>query len=202
MTLINRATQIHQQIPNFFKTIREGTAPDKFNQQYLKDIGFASSNYRVLIPLLKDLKFLTSEGSPTDRYLNYLDGSQSRKILGQAVSEAYSDIFTIVKKPSKSDREKIAGKFKSSFNLSDLQAERNANTFLALVEISDFESMNGSNESVKPTLEQPMPKEFTTSGSNGRVIGLKYDIAIHLPATKDIEVYNSIFKSLKEHLVD
>ena len=36
----------------------------------------------------------------------------------------------------------------------------------------------------------------------GRVIGLKYDIAIHLPATKDIEVYNAIFKSLKEHLVD
>lgn len=202
MTLINRATQIHQQIPNFFKTIREGTAPDKFNQQYLKDIGFASSNYRVLIPLLKDLKFLTSEGSPTDRYLNYLDGSQSRKILGQAVSEAYSDIFTIVKKPSKSDREKIAGKFKSSFNLSDLQAERNANTFLALVEISDFESMSGSNEGVTPNLEGPMPKELIPSGGNGRVIGLKYDIAIHLPATKDIEVYNSIFKSLKEHLVD
>ena len=38
--------------------------------------------------------------------------------------------------------------------------------------------------------------------TSGRIIGLKYDIAIHLPATKDIEVYNAIFKSLREHLVD
>jgi hypothetical protein len=31
--------------------------------------------------------------------------------------------------------------------------------------------------------------------------GLHYNIQIHLPATKDIEVYNAIFKSVKEHLI-
>jgi hypothetical protein len=31
--------------------------------------------------------------------------------------------------------------------------------------------------------------------------GLHYNIQIHLPATKDIEVFNAIFKSLKEHLL-
>ena len=31
--------------------------------------------------------------------------------------------------------------------------------------------------------------------------GLHYNIQIHLPATKDVEVYNAIFKSLKEHLI-
>jgi hypothetical protein len=31
---------------------------------------------------------------------------------------------------------------------------------------------------------------------------LHYNIQIHLPATKDIEVLNAIFKSLKEHLID
>jgi hypothetical protein len=34
------------------------------------------------------------------------------------------------------------------------------------------------------------------------VSGLHYNIQIHLPATKDVEVYNSIFKSLKEHLFE
>ena len=33
-------------------------------------------------------------------------------------------------------------------------------------------------------------------------LGLHYNIQIHLPATKDIEVYNAIFKSLKEHLIE
>jgi hypothetical protein len=31
--------------------------------------------------------------------------------------------------------------------------------------------------------------------------GLHYNIEIHLPATKDVEVYNAIFKSLREHLI-
>jgi hypothetical protein len=33
-------------------------------------------------------------------------------------------------------------------------------------------------------------------------LNLRYNIEVHLPATKDIEVYNAIFKSLKEHLID
>jgi hypothetical protein len=31
---------------------------------------------------------------------------------------------------------------------------------------------------------------------------LHYNIQIHLRATKDIEVFNAIFKSLKEHLLE
>lgn len=204
MALINRPTQIHQQIPKFFGTIREGTAPEKFNQQYLVDIGFGGSNYRVLIPLLKELGFLTADGAPTERYREYLDASQSRKILGGAVRQAYSDLFTITKNPTKSDKDKISGKFKSTFNLSDLQAERAANTFLALVEISDFEQPSEEKkESSGPSDDAgDHIKKIASEAPAGRVIGLKYDIAIHLPATKDIEVYNAIFKSLREHLVE
>jgi hypothetical protein len=201
MALINRATQVAQQLPKFFQTIREGTAPEKFTQQYLKDLGFGSSNYRVLIPLLKDLGFLTSEGVPTDRYRAYLDASRSRQVLGQAVREAYSDIFTITKQPTNADKQKIAGKFKSAFNQSDIQAERNANTFLALTQLSDFaEQQDAAPQTAEAKTAASLA--ITTAGAAGRVIGLKYDIAIHLPATKDIEVYNAIFKSLREHLVD
>ena len=122
--------------------------------------------------------------------------------LGEAVKEAYSDLFTITKNPTKSDREKISGKFKSTFNLSDLQAERCANTFLALTELSDLNATSTSPQQ-QASNDIPLPTNTKEAeSSNGRVIGLKYDIAIHLPATKDIEVYNAIFKSLKEHLVD
>ena len=36
----------------------------------------------------------------------------------------------------------------------------------------------------------------------GRSLGLNYNIQIHLPATKDVEVYNAIFKSLREQIID
>lgn len=210
MGLINRPTQISAQLANVFKTIREGTAPDKFSLQYIKDLGFGSSNYRVVVPLLKDLGFLTQDGSPTDRYKSYLDSSRSRQVLGQAVRDAYSDIFTIVKTPKKTDKEKIAGKFKSTFNLSDLQAERSATTFLALLDLSDLDGgeeqlpVDNADPSISESyaaIPNPNPMEPTTK-QGARILGLKYDIAIHLPPTKDIEVFNAIFKALKEHLID
>jgi hypothetical protein len=34
------------------------------------------------------------------------------------------------------------------------------------------------------------------------ISGLRYNIEIHLPATKDPEVFSAIFRSLKEHLLD
>jgi 16S rRNA U1498 N3-methylase RsmE len=189
MALLNRATQIAASLPKVFKALREGTAPDKFNQQYLVDLGFGNSNYRILIPLLKDLGFLSADGIPTERYLNYLDSSRSKKVLGEAVKQSYSDIFTITK---------------SSFNLSDLQAERNANTCLALAELSDFSE--ASAPAAKPSVQEGANSDGDSKKDelirSGRVIGSRYDIAIHLPASKDIEVYNAIFKSLKDHLVD
>ena len=33
-------------------------------------------------------------------------------------------------------------------------------------------------------------------------VGLHYNIQIHLPATKDVEVYNAIFKSLRDHIIE
>jgi hypothetical protein len=33
-------------------------------------------------------------------------------------------------------------------------------------------------------------------------VRLNYNIQIHLPPTKDVEVYNAIFKSLREHLLE
>lgn len=51
--------------------------------------------------------------------------------------------------------------------------------------------------------EQAKPKHGeSTSGSSPVFTGLRYNVEIHLPATKDVEVYNAIFKSLKEHLLE
>ena len=46
----------------------------------------------------------------------------------------------------------------------------------------------------KPVAEPVLAKAAATS--------LNYNIQIHLPATKDIEVFNAIFKSLREHLIE
>ena len=49
----------------------------------------------------------------------------------------------------------------------------------------------------KGSTEQP--QRYVQDGTGA---SLHYNIQIHLPATKDIEVYNAIFRSLKEHLLE
>lgn len=210
MALPSVYTQVYGQIPEFFSKIQEGQAPGNFTQQHLKDIGFASTNHRAFIPILKALGFLSPSGVPTGRYHSYRDKSQARQIMGEAIREAYSDLFLIKSHPKESDKDLIEGKFKSAHNAKDRPAELMAKTFFGLLDIADI------NHAPKPSkaIEEPeqksaafnfqtkeqinIPKEAPMSGIHP---SLHYNIQIHLPATKDIEVYNSIFKSLKEHLL-
>src|SRR6202035_2061095 len=83
-------------VPDIFLQIVKGTAPATFTVEHLKGIGFTSSNDRAVIPLLKDLGFLSESGVPTERYHAYRAGGQEAKaVLGQALLEAYQDLFHI-----------------------------------------------------------------------------------------------------------
>jgi len=194
-------------LPAIMQKIIDGTAPPKFTFAHLKAIGFKSSNDQGVIPLLKDLGFLTPDGTPTARYHDYRDKSRSRAVLGQAIREAYEDIFHIKENPTKSDRAAIEGRFKSAHNASDRVAALQAATFLALADLGDLTAKAPSGRK-KDEQEKP---ERDSRGSTEKpaaltpdlpFAGLRYNIEVHLPATKDVEVYNAIFKSLKEHLLE
>jgi hypothetical protein len=88
-------------LPAIMTKIIEGTAPPKFTNAHLKGLGFKSSNDLGVIPLLKDLKFLTADGVPTSRYHDYRDPSKSKAVMAAALKEAYEDLFHITEKPTR-----------------------------------------------------------------------------------------------------
>jgi hypothetical protein len=120
--------------------------------------------------------------------------------MGDALREAYGDLFLIKQVPSSSDETAIEGKFKSFHNVSDNVASLMTKTFLSLLPLADL--------TATPVLPIPKPSDQSTKAPEGAppskgpntAASLHYNIQVHLPATKDIEVYNAIFKSLKEHL--
>nr|WP_228522750.1 DUF5343 domain-containing protein [Methylophilus sp. 14] len=194
-----------------FQKIVEGAAPDKFTIAHLKGLGFSSSNDFGVLALLKDLNFLSGDGTPTSRYHAYRDRTQSRRVLGEALKEVYSDLFLINETLSEKDRSAIEGKFKQTHNVTDRIASEQARTFFALLQLADI---SAPQVKITPkaeikndnTHETPIPSKainsiVDTTPSIG-LGGLRYNIEIHLPATKDTEVYNAIFKSLKEHLLE
>ena len=206
MALSNSYVQGYGKIPDFFKKIRDGQAPEQLTHQLLKDWGFSSSNDRKFLQLLKAMGFLSPDGKPTSKYHEYRDHSRSNQVMGNALREAFEDIFLINSSPSEADKASIQGKFKSYHNTSDRVAQLMTNTFFALLSLADL------SDKAKPKRQPQISEEKGKADDITDVIpprdappiapGLHYNIQIHLPATKDIEVYNAIFKSLKEHLYE
>ena len=204
MALADAYVNVYGQLGDVFSRICQASAPDKFTTQLLKDWGYTSSNYRAVIPLLKALGFLSADGTPSTRYHEYRNGAQSKRVMAEALREAYGDLFTIKAKPTIADKDQIEGKFKSSHNATPLTSKLMASTFFALLELADLSTSAVTPNEGKAPAQPAIPKvEEPSSVSNGRASpSLHYNIEIHLPATKDIEVFNAIFKSLKEHLLD
>lgn len=211
MALTDVYVQTPSQFGEFFRQIRQGQAPRQFTIQHLKDLGFTSSAHRPFIPLLKALGFLSADGQPLPRYHDYRNEAQAKQVMGQALKEAYADLFVLRARPTESDRSLLEGKFKSAHNVSDRVAKLMASTFYALLPLadlhgaSDTESSRVGARTPPDTKEQQhtVEKEAHSIRKDTRPnASLHYNIQIHLPATKDIEVFNAIFKSLKEHLLE
>lgn len=206
MALPTTYTQEFKKLSDFFNKIRDAQAPAKFTQQLLKDWGYKSHNHRAFIPILKALGFLTADGTPTQRYQEYRNHSASLSIMADAIREAYSDIFLIKERPTATDKPLIEGKFKSYHNASDTVASLMTKTFFALLNLADISGVSSISKKQhnEDNPENPT-KNLNPIDIKHKVntnIGLHYNIQIHLPATKDVEVYNAIFKSLKDHLIE
>jgi hypothetical protein len=154
------------------------------------------------------LGFLDADGKPTTVYHEFRSEAQSRRVMADAIRRAYGDIFILKAKPTGKDRDLIQGKFKSDHNTTDNVAKLMTSTFFALLALSDMDAE--STVTTKKELDKQPPEkkpEETDEEQGGRKATkahptLHYNIQIHLPATKDVEVFNAIFKSLKEHLLD
>lgn len=202
MALTNAYVLPVTRIPDLFGKIRDGQAPERFTHQLLKDWGFSSTNDRAFVPLLKELGFLTPDGKPTPMYHNYRDHSRSKAVMAQALREAYADIFLIKESPTTSDRSAIEGKFKSFHNASENVASLMAKTFFGLLALADLSPKKAATQTSLDTKHADLEKSSLTK-PEGNIVGrtgLHYNIQIHLPATKDVEVYNAIFRSLRENL--
>jgi hypothetical protein len=148
LALSNAYTEAYGKLGEFFNKLRDGQAPPQFTQQFLIDLGFKSNKHRAYIPLLKALGFLTPDGKPTARYKDYRDHSQSKRIMGEALKEAYADIFLIKEHPTSADHSAIEGKFKSYHNASDNVALNMRRTFFSLLGLADLKAKQSSKKNI------------------------------------------------------
>lgn len=199
-----------KRLSEIFDAIKTAKAPDKFTQRFLESLEFKSNGDRLIIGVLKALKFIDDVGQPTERYFRFLDQTQSAKVLAEAIEDAYSDLFAVNKNANTLSKSEIIGKLKtlSQGQYSDVVLDKMAMTFLALVSLADFASPKIKPEVKSPLKDdegeeqdEPEVKRKPKSPGSLNLGGLVYNIQIVLPETRDAKVYEALFKALKDHLV-
>jgi hypothetical protein len=161
-----------------------------------------------MIPLLKKLGFIDAANVPTQAYRDSREDSLSGIIMAERLREAYKGLFDASEYAYKLDKKELQSKLKSLLGAAedDPNISSVAGTFLELSKIAKW---NGATPRTKKDIPVPGTKSENSeteqgSHSEGSFIGrlgVSYTINLNLPATTEIEVFNAIFKSLRENLL-
>ena len=197
----------NNKIDAILSKVRSAAKPSKFTYEFLKQLGFSSSNDRAIIPLLKKLGFILEDGAPTDYYGRLRDTTDWQFVLGERVQDLYKDLYNVDTEIHKKSDEEVKGAITRITGKDEAAVGRYFSTFKALANLAKFGASPKIAKEQKETKEDaahapkvtpPAPK----SGANGEGgFSFHHNIEIHLPATTDISVYNAIFKSLRDNLL-
>lgn len=184
-------------------------APERFTNKFLENLNFKSSNDRLYVGMFKALGLLDESGAPTSRYYEFIDQTQTARVLAIGIEEAYEDLFNLRKDAYNLTVDEVKNKFKTltQGQKSDNVLSLMANTFKSLCELADWS--RGDVRTTTQTIEEPVvnipldaePKVSIPANTNNPGMNLHYNIQIHLPETTNMAVYDAIFQSLKKHLL-
>jgi len=174
-------------------------------------LGFNGGNYLSFIPWAKKAGLVNSDGTLTNLYKQFRNPTTSAKSLGIAIKQAYSELYSRNEYCHDLDKKAFKGLvMEATGDAHDSQkVEKIVSTFFNAKTLADFES-NGidkteDEEKRKSTKkEEPQQPQSSNSGTGVKVrtIGLNYTINLVLPKTDDPAIFNAIFKSLKENLLN
>lgn len=193
-------------------SILSARAPERFTNKFLEDLGFKSSNDRLITGVLKGLGFLSETGEPTQRYYAFLDQTQSKRILAVGIQEAYEDLFNLRRDAQNMSQDEVKNKLKTltQGQKGDRVVDLMARTFKTLCDYADWsepeivekskveEKVSQDESEVVPISSGTVTLPIETKTN---ALGLCYNIQIHLPETTNMAVYDAIFQSIKKHLM-
>jgi Family of unknown function (DUF5343) len=196
----------HGLVTKIFDKIIEASQPERFTQDYLKTkLGFDSGSSRPVIPLLKKLEFIGSDGAPTPLYGKFRNPEERGKAMAAALRKAYKEVYDRNEYVHDLPKEKFKNLVVEMTGLEASDATVNAivGTFFNLKACAKFdgEAAKPNNDvvTVIPNNDNPVPPPAQAQNSSG--LNLSYTVNLNLPETADVEVFNAIFRSLKENLL-
>lgn len=185
--------------------MQKASVPPKFTYEFLKHLGFSSSNDRPVIPVLKVIGFLDDSSVPTPRYRDFKDKSIAKRVLAEGIREGYADVFAVDTEAHNKTSQEVANIFSRLSDKGESVVSKMATTFSTLCSLADFDMEEIPEEEPQQATvapEDPVQPELGAgpTHSESGVLTLRHDIHIHLPLSTDVAVYEAIFKSIRANL--
>ncbi len=200
-------------LPKILNKICDASIPENFNGDFLgTKLGFPGGNQKAFIPWAKKCKLLGEDGTPTQLYKDFRNPSYRGISMASALKKGYEEIYVrneYAHELSRPDFLKlvtdITGLAHDNTSVKAIVA-----TFFNAKEFADFESTLNKEDNhtqiedknkidIKETENEVIHKSTT---KNQIDLGINYTINLVLPKTDDPAIYNAIFKSLKENLLN
>lgn len=199
------------------ETIRKEKAPSKVDKDWLDKVGFTDGkNDGRFIPILKELGFISDDGSPTQIYSDYRNNDKSKEVMMKALKDAYADLFSTYDDPLTHSDSDISNFIKNKKNYSQKVAMLATKTFKILAVASgiseDPEVPTRKRSSQKREKRNVVskgehnddPKEVSEESRSNHIdiepVSVVINVQLVLPNTTDKEVYSNLFSELRKFI--
>ena len=130
-------TTVPGKIKPLLSKIREVGVPQKVTVQWLRTVGFTSSNDASLLGILKFIGFTDSSGVPTSKWTQYR-GANYKQVLSEAIREGYADLFAVYPDANQRSQGDLDHVFSTSSSGGKQVIAKTVGTFKALAEQAEF----------------------------------------------------------------
>lgn len=186
--------------------IKAAATPERFTQDFVTTkLQIKGGTGAALIPFLKKIGLVASDGAPTDLYRQFRTSATSSQAIAKSIKHGYSALSSVNEyfyDLSDADFMDVILQVTGAEQGNQV-AKLTLSTFKVLRSFAKFDEQVAEQTVMVSPLkqEEKQPNAGTHSGLGAeKKLNLSYTINLNLPATSDQAVFNAIFKSLKEHL--
>lgn len=195
-------------LPKILNKICEASVPESFNGDFLgTKLGFPGGNQKTFISWAKKTNFLNSDGTPTQIYKNFRNPDSRGMAMARALKNGYDDLFIRNAYAYELDRKgltKLVSEITGNPH-DNSTVKAIVSSFFHAKEFADFEKKEKEPEEIlsnQVKRNENFVQNSQSTSSRKIPLGLNYTINLVLPKTDDPAIFDAIFRSLKNNLLD
>lgn len=199
-------TTVPGKIKPLLDKIRHVGVPPKATGQWLKSLGFTSSNDASLIGILRTVGLIDASSIPTSVWSAYR-GVHHKRTLGEAIRRGYAELFAVYPDAWQRSNTELEHVFSTSSTAGKQVISKTVATFKTLCDNAEFPPIDEQAEPLVQTgpmhlpaaAVAPAPARTPNAGNSGGP-SVHIDIQIHISPEASTDQIDQIFKSMAKHL--